>query len=242
MIDYDGTHIEAPLFYSDHPKLQSRIEYTTRQMSERRLTEDPSRAKVADYQPFRYRGAREAVRLAIRDGLPRTAIAWAAEMVRQEPRTAEPHYLNAEAHRALGYRPQDLLTNPPTKEQKQREASKKIKKTPSEIEAELAATPQGRTAWKKNSEAALAEYTAATECDPAFAPAYAGMAQLLAALGRFAEAVAAADRFLALAGPDDKDRARLQRLRETWTAKAGSPPGPGGARELEAEGARRNRS
>jgi beta-barrel assembly-enhancing protease len=242
MIDYDGTHIEAPLFYSDHPKLQSRIEYTTRLIKEKGLAADPSQAQAERYQPFRQRGAREAVRLAIRDNLPRTAIAWAAEMIRRLPQAAEPHYLKAEAHRALGSRPQDLLTHPPSKDEKQREASKQRRKTPAEIEAELAATPQGRIERQKNSDAALAEYTTATELEPAFAPAHAGMAQVLATLGRFAEAVAAADRFLALAGPDDKDRARVQRLRDEWKAKERPPTVGGATRGLDATRTRRVRS
>lgn len=242
MIDYDGTHVDTPLFYSDHPRLQTRIEYTARLIRARRMAEDSSRARTVEYQPMRYRSAREAVRLAIRDGLPRTALAWAAEMVRQQPLAAEAHVLKADAHRALGYRPQDLLTTPPTREERAREASKKRTKTPAEIDAELAATPRGRLEWSKNSDAALGEYAAAVACDPAFAPAHAGMAQLLATLGRFAEAVAAADRFLAVAGPDHKDRARLQRLRDDWAAKAGPAAGRGASGRPAPARARRSRS
>ncbi|MEZ5418876.1 MAG: M48 family metalloprotease [Vicinamibacterales bacterium] len=224
LVDYDGTHVETPIFYSDHPKLQSRIEYTTRLMRERGLAPDAGATGAAPYAATRRRAAAVAVRLAIRDGLPRTAIAWAGEMVRQDPQSAEAHYLKAEAYRALGHRPADLVTSPPSAAEKKRQAELRQRRTPEEIEAADAATPAGLAAWAANSEMAMAEYRTAVGCDPKFAATYAGLAQLEAALGHFDAAVQAAGTFLDLAAPDDLERARIRQLRETWMAATARPP------------------
>lgn len=241
MIDYDGTHVDGSLFYSDHPKLQTRIAYTTRLIEEQGLVVDPAKAQAERYQPYRWRAARDAARLAIRDDLPRTAIAWAAAMIRQEPGAAEPHYLKAEAHRALGFRTQDLLTKPPSNDEKKAQASARQKKTPAELEAALAATPQGRLEWQKNSDAALAEYRAAIDLDPSFPPSYAGLAQLQGKLGRFDEAVAAAEKYLELAAPADMERARLQRLLSEWRARLPTAPGSAASADPETTPTRRAR-
>jgi len=242
MIDYDGTHIEGSLFYSDHPKLQTRIAYTTRLIEAQGLAVDAARAQAERYWPFRWRAVRDAARLAIRDDLPRTAIAWAAAMVRREPDAAEPHYLKAEGHRALGFRPQDLLTDPPSNDEKKAQASIRLKKTPAEIEAALAATPQGAVEWQKNSAAARVEYRAAIALDPSFPASYAGLAQLEAKCGRFGDAVAAAEQFLERAAPADRERARLQRLLHEWRTKVPTAPGAAASAARQTTRTRRARS
>lgn len=224
MIDYDGTHLETPIFYSDHPKLQSRVDYTRRLMAERGLAADASAARVEPYLAARRRAAVAAIRLALRDDLPRTAIAWASDLIRADASSAEAHYLKAEAFRVLGHRPVDLLAVPPTRDDKQRQAELRQRKTRDEIDAALAATPAGRAAWAANSEVAMAEYRTAQASDPKYAPTYAGLARLHAALGRYADAVAAADTFLELAAPTDLDRAPLRRLRDEWKARTEAPP------------------
>lgn len=229
LIDYDGTHLETPIFYSDHPKLQSRIDYTRRLIAERGLVADASAARVEPYAAPRRRAAAAAIRLALRDDLPRTALAWASDLIRADERSAEAHYLKGEAFRSLGHRPEDLLAAPPSKGEKERQAELRQRRTRDEIDAALAATPAGRAAWAANSEAALAEYRTAQACDPKFAPTYAGLARLHAARGQFAEAVAAAEAFLALAAPADLDRAPLRRLLDEWKARVPSAPPAGGA-------------
>lgn len=241
LIDYDGTHLEGSLFYSDHPKLQTRIAYTTRLIDETGMAVDPAMAHAERYRPFRWRAVRDAARLAIRDDLPRTAIAWAAAMIRQEPHAAEPHYLKAEAHRALGFRTQDLLTHPPSNDEKKAQAKARQKKTPAEIEAALAATPQGRAEWQKNSDAALAEYRAAIALDPSYPASYAGLAQLQGRLGRFDEAIAAAETFLELAAPADLERARLRRLLNEWKTRRPVTPGSTASADPGTAPARRDR-
>jgi predicted Zn-dependent protease len=222
LIDYDGTHVESPLFYSSHPKLRTRIEYTEEMIARRGLAGGPGETHASRYAEVRRRACPAWADLAVKLDLPRTAIAAAEALLTLEPESAGPHYLRAEGFRALAHRPYEIGP-PPTSEERRQRRREEWKKTSQEIQAEQAATAEGRAAWAANRAQALSAYEEALRIDPRLAAAYRGRALIYAADERYADAVAEAQRYLELAPASAFERPQMERLVARWEAGEGKP-------------------
>jgi predicted Zn-dependent protease len=225
LIDYEGLHIDTPIFYSSHPKLKARIQETEERIRKDGLVPDPSRAFPEKYAPVREKAAREEVRLAIVGDRPRTAIATANYLVDRRPDSAEAHFLLGESYRALGYRNRDIASDPLEEVEKKRLLSEKRRLTPEEIDEALAATGEGRAAWAANAASAEQSYRKALSIDAGHAEPHLGLALLYEKMGRTAEALDAVEAFLRLAPEGELQRGRALRLKEDLGKPGKGPPG-----------------
>jgi predicted Zn-dependent protease len=214
LVDYEGMHVDSPIFYSSHPRLRARIESTEEQIRKEGLAPDAARAFPDRYALAREQAAREEVRLAIAGDLPRTAIATADYLIERRPDSAEAHYLLAEAYRALGYRERDISSEPIEDIEKKRLMREKRHSTPEEIEKQLAESEEGRAAWAANAASAEAAYRKALALDPRNAESHLGLALLCDKMGRTREALEAVEASLRLAPGGTLQRARALRLQE----------------------------
>jgi beta-barrel assembly-enhancing protease len=224
MVDYEGTHLESPVFYSDHPKLKARVAYTEEMIRKEGLTVDPKASYPERYAAARETAAREEARLAAANDLPRTAIATAGWLLERRPRSAEAHALRADGYRALGHRERDISTHPPGASDRKRQLQEKQTKTPEEIEKRLDETKEGRAAWEANAASAEADYRKALDLDPEYADAHLGLALLYDARGRHAEALEHAEAYLAKSPEGTLRHGRARQLRDELKRKVGTPP------------------
>jgi len=212
LVDFEGSHVDTPVFYSSHPKLEARVAYTEEQIAKTGLQPDPRRDFGERYAGPRMRAAPEEARLAIVHDLPRTAIAIAEILVQLRPDAAEPHHLRAEGFRALGYRRLDVTSDPPDDIEKKRLRREKRMKTPDELEKSLAESEEGRAAWAANAAAAERSYRKALELEPGYVDSLLGLALLHQKEGRSAEAREEVNAYLSRAPQGTLQRARAERL------------------------------
>jgi predicted Zn-dependent protease len=100
--DVEGEQMNS--FYSDHPKLQERVNYTTSSISAdaRKLTEDEAKTAKSDYLTVMELADRHDVELAINEGRFRSAVYVSQKLVSLHPDSSENVFYLAESYRTLG--------------------------------------------------------------------------------------------------------------------------------------------
>jgi predicted Zn-dependent protease len=213
------------IFYTDHPKLQARIEYVTEHVQRRArppLAPEFLAARGETFLAAVERARRHNVQLAIDANRHRSAVAFARKLVEYDPASSDHVYLLAEAYRELGPRtatPDGRKLGP---RDKQREQVKKRRLTPAEQERELLSSPEGQAAWRENQQQAEDLYRRALELDSTNYRVHRGLGLLSEETGQTTSAVNAYQTYLALA-VDPPDRKRIQRRIAMLT---GSPQPP----------------
>jgi len=223
MVDYEGTNIESPVFYSDHPKLRARIAYTEKMIADKGLAVNARASYPERYAATREAASREEARVAIANDMPRTAIATASWLVERQPHSAEALALRAEGYRALGHRERNIESNPPDVSDRKRMLKEKQTRTPEEIQKHLSETKEGRAAWDANAAAAETDYRKALELEPDYAAAHLGLALLYQARARPAEALEEAEAYLSRVPEGSLGHGRALQLRDDLKRRLEKP-------------------
>ena len=207
--DIEGEQLNT--FYSDHPKLQERVNYTTSSISAdaRKLSEDDAKTAKADYLALMEAVDKHDVDLAINEGRFRSAVFVSQKLVNLHPELSENVFYLAESYRTLGPRNAELSEQQLTSGAKKKAAKTREKRTLEEQEAELLATPAGQEAWKANSAKSETLFIRALELDRFNARAHRGLGMLYEKLNRKEEAASEYAKYLELApGAIDNERIR----------------------------------
>lgn len=207
------------IFYTDHPKLQDRIEYVTAATAQYPAT-GAGTDDLASRERFRVaveRVSRENVQLAIDARRYRSALAVAQRLVEHEPDISDHAYLLAESYRALGPRTPRPVGDQLTKRGRNDAQRLRTRLTAAEEERELATEPDGADLLRRHRQQAEAQYRRALELDPNNFKAYRGLGLLFEASGRSAEAVEAYQTYLEM-GLTVPDRERIRRRMEALRA------------------------
>ena len=208
--DIEGEQLNS--FYSDHPKLQERVNYTSGSISAdaRKLTEDEAKTAKSDYLAVMEMVDRHNVELAINEGRFRSAVFVSQKLVSLRPDSSENVFYLAESYRMLGPRNAELTKQQLTSGAKKKEAKNRKKRTLEEQDAELLKTPAGQEAWKTNSEKAESLFLRALELNRFNTGAHRGLGMLYERLNRKPEAAAEYAKYLELA-PNAIDTERVRR-------------------------------
>ena len=207
--DLEGEQLNT--FWSDHPKLQERINYISKSIpdSAKKLTDEQLREARNDYLKQTETVDRHDIELAINSGRFHTAYYISKKLVDFNPSTENVFYL-AEAYRALGPRAPELTAAELTGGAKKKAAKNRRKRTLEEMEAELLKTPAGQQAWASNQKKAEELYLRALELNRFNYVAHRGLGMLYEKLGRKDEAIAGYSKYLELA-PNAFDSERIRR-------------------------------
>lgn len=208
--DIEGEQMNS--FYSDHPKLQERVIYTSSNISAdaKKLSEDEANTARADYLAFMEAVDRHDVELAINEGRFRSAVFVSQKLVTLHPDSSENAFYLAESYRTLGPRNAELTSQQLTSGAKKKAAKSLSKRTLEELDAELLATPAGQEAWKTNSQKAETLFIRALELDRFNARAHRGLGMLYEKLNRKQDAASEYAKYLELA-PNAIDTERIRR-------------------------------
>jgi predicted Zn-dependent protease len=208
--DIEGEQINS--FYSDHPKLQERVNYTSNSISAdaRKLSEDEAKTAKTDYLAVMEIVDRHNVDLAINEGRFRSAVYVSQKLVTLHPDSSENNFYLAESYRTLGPRNAELTQQQLTSGAKKNAAKTRDKRTFEEIDAELLKTPAGQDAWKTNSQKAETLFLRALELNRFNASAHRGLGMLYERLNRKPEAAGEYAKYLELA-PNAVDTERVRR-------------------------------
>lgn len=208
--DIEGEQLNS--FYSDHPKLQERINYTSSSIpaGARKLSEDETKTAKDDYLAVMEAIDRHNVQLAINEGRFRSAVFVSQKLVDMRPDSSENVFYLAESYRTLGPRNAELTSKQLTSGAKKKAAKSRAKRTLEELDAELLATPEGKEAWKSNSEKAEKLFLRAIELNRFNAGARRGLGMLYEKLNRKEEAASEYAAYLELA-PNAIDTERIRR-------------------------------
>lgn len=208
--DIEGEQLNT--FYSDHPKLQERINYTTISIApdSKKLSEEDVKTAQADYLALMEQVDRHDVELAINEGRFRSAVFISQKLVDLHPDSSENLFYLAESYRTLGPRNAELTKQQLSSGAKKKAAKTRSKRTLEEQDAELLATPAGKEAWKANSEKAETLFIRALELNRFNAPAHRGLGMLYEKLNRKQEAASEYAKYLELA-PNAIDNERIRR-------------------------------
>jgi len=208
--DIEGEQMNS--FYSDHPKLQERVIYTSSTISAdaKKLSEDEAKTARADYLAFMEAVDRHDVELAINEGRFRSAVFVSQKLVTLHPDSSENAFYLAESYRTLGPRNAELTSQQLTSGAKKKAAKSLSKRTLEELDAELLATPAGQEAWKTNSQKAETLFIRALELDRFNARAHRGLGMLYEKLNRKQDAASEYAKYLELA-PNAIDTERIRR-------------------------------
>jgi predicted Zn-dependent protease len=208
--DIEGEQINS--FYSDHPKLQERVNYTSSSISAdaRKLSEDEAKTAKTDYLAVMEIVDRHNVDLAINEGRFRSAVYVSQKLVTLHPESSENNSYLAESYRTLGPRNAELTEQQLTSGAKKKAAKTRDKRTFEEIDAELLKTPAGQEAWKTNSQKAETLFLRALELNRFNASAHRGLGMLYERLNRKPEAAGEYAKYLELA-PNAVDTERVRR-------------------------------
>src|SRR6185369_4457806 len=208
--DIEGEQLNS--FYSDHPKLQERVNYTTSSISAdaRKLSEDEAKTAKTDYLAVMEIVDRHNVDLAINEGRFRSAVYVSQKLVTLHPDSSENNFYLAESYRTLGPRNAELTQQQLTSGAKKNAAKTRDKRTFEEIDAELLKTPAGQEAWKTNSQKAETLFLRALELNRFNASAHRGLGMLYERLNRKPEAAGEYAKYLELA-PNAVDTERVRR-------------------------------
>jgi predicted Zn-dependent protease len=208
--DIEGEQLNS--FYSDHPKLQERVNYTSSSISPdaRKLSEDEAKIARNDYLALMEIIDRHNVDLAINEGRFRSAVYVSQKLVTLHPDSSENLFYLAESYRTLGPRNAELTEQQLTSGAKKKEAKTRNKRTLEEQDAELLKTPAGQEAWKTNSAKAETLFLRALELNRFNASAHRGLGMLYERLDRKSEAAGEYAKYLELA-PNAVDTERVRR-------------------------------
>jgi predicted Zn-dependent protease len=208
--DIEGEQINS--FYSDHPKLQERVNYTSSSISAdaRKLSEDEAKTAKSDYLAVMEIVDRHNVDLAINEGRFRSAVYVSQKLVTLHPDSSENNFYLAESYRTLGPRNAELTQQQLTSGAKKKAAKTRDKRTFEEQDAELLKTPAGQEAWKTNSQKAETLFLRALELNRFNASAHRGLGMLYERLNRKPEAAGEYAKYLELA-PNAVDTERVRR-------------------------------
>ena len=208
--DIEGEQIGS--FYSDHPKLQERVNYTSSSIAAnaRKLSDDEAKTARTDYLAVMEAVDRHNVELAINEGRFRSAVFVSQKLVQLRPDSSENVFYLAESYRTLGPRNAELTREQLTSGAKKKAAKTRSKRTLEEIDAELLKTPAGQEAWKVNSEKAEQLFLRARELNRLNANARRGLGMLYERLNRKDEAANEYAAYLELA-PNAVDTERIRR-------------------------------
>lgn len=218
--DIEGEQLNS--FYSDHPKLQERINYTTSSLpaDARKLTEEEAKTAQSDYLNVMELVDRHNVELAINEARFRSAVFVSNKLVSMRPESSDNIFYLAESYRTLGPRNAELTDKQLTSGAKKKEAKNRAKRTLEELDAELLKTPAGQEAWKANSEKAEQLFLRAIELNRFNANARRGLGMLYEKLNRKDDAANQYAAYLELA-PNAIDTERIRRrlvvLKESMT-------------------------
>jgi len=208
--DLEGEQLNS--LYSDHPKLQERVTYTSSCIAAdaRRLSNDEAKHAKDDYLAVMEAVDRHDVELAINAGRFRSAVFVSQKLVDMRPESSENIFYLAESYRMLGPRNAQLTEKQLTSGEKKKAAKTRNKRTVEEIEAELLKTPAGQEAWKANSEKAEQLFLRALELNRFNTGAHRGLGMLYEKLERKPEAASEYAKYLELA-PNAIDTERVRR-------------------------------
>jgi predicted Zn-dependent protease len=208
--DIEGEQLNS--FYSDHPKLQERVNYTSGSIGAgaRKLSDEEAKTARDDYLAVMEVIDRRNVELAINGGRFRSAVYLSQKLVNLHPDSSENVFYLAESYRTLGPRNAELTTQQLTSGAKKKAAKTRSKRTLEEQETELLATPAGQAAWKSNSEKAETLFLRALELNRLNANARRGLGMLYERLNRKQEAASEYAKYLELA-PNAIDTERIRR-------------------------------
>ncbi len=208
--DIEGEQLNS--FYSDHPKLQERINYTSSSLAAdaRKLTDDEAKTAKDDYLAVMELVDRHNVELAINEGRFRSAVFVSQKLVNLRPESSENVFYLAESYRTLGPRNAELTDKQLSSGAKKKAARNRAKRTLEEQDAELLKTPAGQEAWKANSEKSEQLFLRAIELNRFNASARRGLGMLYEKLNRKDDAANQYAAYLELA-PNAIDTERIRR-------------------------------
>jgi predicted Zn-dependent protease len=208
--DIEGEQLNS--FYSDHPKLQERFNYTTSSIgaNAKKLSEEEAKAAREKYLGEMEIIDRHNVDLAINEGRFRSAVFVSQKLVSLHPDSTENVFHLAESYRTLGPRNAELTAQQLTSGAKKKAAKTRSKRTLEELDAELLATPTGQEAWKSNSAKAETLFLRAIDLNRFNASAHRGLGMLYEKLTRKQDAASEYAKYLELA-PNAIDTERIRR-------------------------------
>ena len=208
--DIEGEQINS--FYSDHPRLQDRVNYTSAIIgtSASKMSAEQLRDAKAQYLTQMEKVDRHDVELAINAGRFRTAVFVSQKLVDLHPDSSENLFYLAESYRELGPRVAELTPKELTGGAKKKAAKNQRKRTLEEQEAELLKTPAGQQAWKANQEKSEKLYLRALELDRFNSRAHRGLGMLYEKIGKKDQAAREYGKYLELA-PNAIDSERFRR-------------------------------
>ena len=208
--DIEGEQLNS--FYSDHPRLQERVGYTSSTIAAdaKKLSEDEAKTAKSDYLALMELVDRHDVELAINEARFRSAVFISQKLVDLHPESSENYFYLAESYRTLGPRNAELTSQQLTSGAKKKAAKTRAKRTLEEMDAELLATPAGKEAWKANSAKAETLFLRALELDRFNARAHRGLGMLYEKLDRKQDAASEYAKYLELA-PNAIDTERIRR-------------------------------
>jgi len=213
--DIEGEQLDS--FYSDHPRLQERIDYISRSIgtTAKQMSDDDLKKARAEYLTQTEKLDRHDVELAINSGRFRTAIFVSQKLVDFKESSENVFYL-AESYRALGPRASQLGGKELSTGAKKKSAKDRNKHTLEEQEAALMKTAAGQMAWKANQQKAEDYYLRALDLDRFNSMAHRGLGMLYEKIERKEEAVSEYSKYLELAPKaidSERIRRRLQALK-----------------------------
>ena len=208
--DIEGEQLNS--FYSDHPRLQERVNYTSSCIAAdaRKLSNDEAKHAKDDYLAVMEAVDRHDVELAINAGRFRSAVFVSQKLVDMRPESSENIFYLAESYRTLGPRNAQLTEKQLTSGEKKKTAKNRNKRTLEEQEAEMLKTPAGVEAWKANSEKSEQLFLRALELNRFNTSAHRGLGMLYEKLDRKQEAASEYAKYLELA-PNAIDTERVRR-------------------------------
>ncbi len=208
--DIEGEQVNS--FYSDHPKLQERVNYTSSMVpaDAKKPTADEVKTAQGDYLALMEAVDRHDVDLAINEGRFRSAVFVSEKLVSLHPDSSENVFYLAESYRMLGPRNAKLTNEQLSSGAKKKAAKTRTKRTLEEQDAELLKTPAGQEAWKTNSAEAEKLFLRSLELNRLNAKAHRGLGMLYEKLDRKPDAASEYAKYLELA-PNAIDTERVRR-------------------------------
>jgi len=180
---------ENPVFkskWSTHPELEARIAYTQEMIPGLTQGVDLASLKVGarGYRALVRRAALETAQDLVAADRPRSAVALAKRLVREDDGDPAAHLALGDARFALGARAMLEGEADLTNREKWKNAVTRERYTRSEREQRLLETPEGQAVLKKNLESARQSYQRALALDPGAAEAHRGLGYVLKRQGR----------------------------------------------------------
>lgn len=213
-MDIEGENLNS--FYSDHPKLQERVNYLSASITNSANKPSPDEQLPdprTEYLTQMENVDRHDVALAINAGRFRSALYVSNKLVNFRPDSSENVFYLAESYRALGPRAPALTPAELTGGAKKKAAKDRDKRTPEEQEAELMKSPAGQQTWKANQQKSEELYLKALELNRFNSPAHRGLGMLYEKIERKDEAMSEYRKYIELA-PNAIDTERIKRRLE----------------------------